>query len=72
MGKVSCSTPAMGGTSVCGSQGSFNNSREADCEVKLACTAPKLPPGEVELRVTGRTGPNVTLVRKMSLNVRED
>lgn len=59
-------------TSVCGTHTNFMGDHEADCELKLKCAIPKVPPGEALLRVRGRKGANVLEVRNMSLNVRED
>jgi hypothetical protein len=66
---LSCST-ASSGTQVCGTSTTINSAHDADCEIALACKLPDLAAGTFQLKVTGRTGPNVTLVRKMSLNVR--
>lgn len=72
VGKIACSTTNHGGTTVCGTHLNIMGEHDADCEVNLACPFPKIAPGEVELRVVARTGPNVVLARKLSLNVRED
>ena len=72
LGHVSCSTDDRGGTSVCGTHTNTFGSHSADCEMLLGCSLPPLPAGEIELAVTGSTGPNVTSTTNMSLNVRAD
>jgi hypothetical protein len=72
VGHISCSTMERDGTTVCGTHSNVMGSHDADCEIALGCRLPPLTGGEVQLRVTGRTGPTVKLVRKMSLNIREE
>jgi hypothetical protein len=70
IGHTRCSTAARG-SSICGVHSTVGGKHDADCELELSCQLPSLPPGELELRVTGTKGANVLEVRKMSLNVRE-
>lgn len=68
--KFVCSTKGVT-VSMCGVNSTFGDRHDADCELKLPCAVPNLGPGEVELTVTGKVGPNVLSVKKMSLNLRE-
>jgi hypothetical protein len=69
---VSCSTMDHDGTTVCGTHTTINANHDADCEIALGCKLPPLVAGEAQLKVTGRVGPTVKQVRKMSINVREE
>ena len=68
-GRLQCSTNDRGGTSICGSHTNINGEHNADCEISLNCAFPNLT-GDIEVKVTARTGPNVKAVKKMSLNFR--
>ncbi len=69
--RITCTTEDVRST-VCGVHKHVDGVHDADCELQLGCALPSLTPGDVQLRVTATTGPNVTLARKLSLNVRED
>lgn len=68
--RSSCTTQDARG-SICGVRASTSSGQSGDCEFPLSCSVPALPPGPVTLRVTGRTGPSVTQVALMSVDVRE-
>jgi len=72
VGHVSCSVANHGGRQVCGTDSTFGNTRDADCEILLGCTLPSLPLGDIEVKVVGATGPNVKSTKKMSLNFRAE
>lgn len=69
VGHLECSTTARSGTSICGTHSNIMGEHRADCEISLDCPFPNLS-GDIEIRVTGRTGGNVKSVKKMSLNFR--
>ena len=68
IGRIKCSTE-RGGTSVCGSTTNIMGEHSGDCEYLLPCEFPSVS-GDIEVKVTGRTGGNVKSVKKMSLNFR--
>ena len=71
IGSFVCGTQENGSSTVCGTHSDIMGKHDGDCEVSLDCALPEIPAGETVMRVRATTGPNVKLVRKMSLNVRE-
>ena|SRR5438105_1765487 len=71
VGKVTCVT-ATSSSRVCGEFKKVGGEFEGDCEFRMNCELPKLRPGEVVLRVTGKLADpaRVKQVKDMSLNVR--
>ncbi len=69
-GHIACDT-GTASYSVCGASRTVGSTHSGDCEVRLECQLPALPPdADVTLRVTGsRAGPIETIV-DMSLLVR--
>ncbi len=73
VGRASCDTDTEDGTSVCGVESNAGGRHHGDCEVHMICDLPKLAPGDVTLKVTGRIADpsRVKSLTLMSLNVRE-
>lgn len=69
VGRLQCSTSDRSGTSICGGHSNIMGEHNADCEISLNCPFPSIS-GDIEVKVTGRTGANVKSVKKMSLNFR--
>lgn len=69
VGHLQCSTGERSGTSICGTHTNIMGDHNADCEIALNCPFPSVN-GDVEIKVTGRTGSNVRAVRKMGVNFR--
>jgi len=70
IGHMSCDTHDSNET-ICGTETSIGDTHHADCELRLNCTLPKLPAGDVVLHVTGTPGRGATDIANMSLNIRE-
>ena len=56
---------------MCGTKTSVNDVHSGDCEIKLPCAVPAIPPGPASLHVTGTVGAGTSGVKKMSINVRD-
>ena len=69
-GHISCDTKDSS-ESVCGTKVSEGDVHTGDCELKLACELPAIPPGAAVLHVTGTLGAGTSDVKKMSVNVRD-
>jgi hypothetical protein len=71
IGHVECNSQDAA-TSVCGTEVTVNDEHSANCELKMPCKLPPLPPGDVLLHVRADPGPNVESVKRIALNVRQD
>ncbi|NOU30151.1 MAG: hypothetical protein HOO96_19790 [Polyangiaceae bacterium] len=71
-GSVTCDTSATE-SAVCGSITNIGGHHSGDCELRLAtCKLPNGVTGAVTLKITAKTGANVTVARNLSLNFRVD
>ncbi len=71
-GTVTCDTSATE-SAVCGSITNIGGHHAGDCELRLSsCKVPNGVTGAVTLKITARSGANVTVVRNLSLNFRAD
>lgn len=71
-GTFTCDTSVVE-TAVCGSVTNIGGHHSADCELLLsACKLPSAATGAVTLKITAKTGANVTVARNLSLNFRAD
>lgn len=71
-GAVTCDTSATE-SAVCGSITNIGGHHSGDCELRLStCKVPNGATGAVTLKITAKTGANVTVARNLSLNFRVD
>lgn len=71
-GTVTCDTSVVE-TAVCGSVTNIGGHHSADCELLLStCKLPNGASGPVTLKITAKTGANVTAARNLSMNFRAD
>lgn len=72
VGRTSCETRPSDHR-VCSSMVTVGSQTLANCEDRLACEVPKLPPGDILMRVAGtRGGLGLVVMRNMSLNARAE
>ncbi len=71
VGRAECRSEAAS-TRVCRSTVTVNGNHSGNCEVKLSCTTPTLPAGDVVVQVTAKPGPEVSELKHLALVVRED
>lgn len=71
LGRISCDARGAS-TRVCRSEVTVNAEHSGNCEVKMHCTAPDLPAGDVVVKVNARRDASVSNLSHRALVIRED